>query len=73
MSGGSLDYVYRKVEEAADKIRENPEATTLHKAFAAHLDLVAEALRSLEREQSGDFGPGDADGHIRAVIGGWER
>lgn len=65
-----MNYVYRKVEEASDAIRENPDATTLHKAFAAHLDLVAEALRAVEWELSGDYGPGDADGPIRAVIGG---
>lgn len=70
MSGGSLNYVYRKVEEVADMIREEEKSTTLHKAFAAHLDLVAKALRSLEWEQSGDSGKGDADDDIRSAMGG---
>lgn len=70
MSGGSLDYVYYRVREAAESIREGEDSTTLHKAFAAHLDLVADALHDLEWEQSGDCGKGDADKAIREVLGG---
>lgn len=70
MSGGSMDYVYIRVREAADNIREREDSTTLHKAFAGHLDLVAEALHDLEWEQSGDYGEGDADKAIRSAMGG---
>lgn len=70
MSGGSLDYVYARVREAADSIRRRTDSTTLHKAFAEHLDCVADALHDLEWEQSGDYGDGDADEAIRAAMGG---
>lgn len=70
MSGGSMDYVYARVSEAADNIRERGDSTTLHKAFAEHLYLVAKALHDLEWEQSGDYGEGDADEAIRRAMGG---
>lgn len=66
MSGGSLDYVYSKVDEAAGRILERAR-TPLEKAFARHLRLVAEASRSLEWEYSGD-GDSDCDKNIRAVV-----
>ena len=70
MSGGALDYAFRRVGSAADLIREHDNATTLHKAFAEHLSLVADALHDLEWELSDDYGKGDADKAIRAVLGG---
>lgn len=70
MSGGSMDYLYLKVRDVAESIREREDSTTLHKAFAAHLDLVADALHDLEWEQSGDTGDGDADAAIREAMGG---
>ena len=47
MSGGSLDYVYSRVEDAAMKVSAKAE-TTLHRAFAAHLHKVAKALKDME-------------------------
>lgn len=64
MSGGSLDYVYLKVQEAAERIGGSP----LHDAFREHLLLVAEALHDVEWVLSGDYGEGDDDAAIRAVI-----
>ncbi len=65
MSGGSLDYVYSKVEDAAEKI---PHDTMTRIAFTAHLSLVARALRSIEWNMSGDGDHDEAD-NIRACFG----
>lgn len=67
MSGGSLDYVSFRVEEAAATISARcPDP--LHQAFAAHLALVANALHECEWMLSGDTGRGDDEAAIRAVI-----
>lgn len=66
MSGGSLDYCYSKVGDAADTIwrcARNP----LEKAFASHLQSVSVALRSIEWELSGN-GDRDCEKNIRAVV-----
>ena len=63
MSGGSMDYLCYQVEDA-----NFDEYTPLRKAFRQHLGLVAEALRAVEWVDSGDWGPGDEDAAIRAVI-----
>lgn len=65
MSGGSLDYLYLKVEEAAERIimrygqlGASPDDRTRYSAtaaaFAQHLMLVAKALKEMEWEMSGD-------------------
>lgn len=66
MSGGSLDYAYRHVEEAAQTILERAELPA-HKAFAKHLVKVAKALHDLEWVWSGDCSDGDIES-IMAVI-----
>ncbi len=53
MSGGSLDYICFKVEEAASSIRSRATCAE-HRAFAAHLAKVAEALHDIEWVFSGD-------------------
>lgn len=66
MSGGSLDYVCYKVEDAASILcREKDDP--LFVAFGKHLKKVAKALHDVEWELSGD-GAEDVDGTIRAVI-----
>lgn len=67
MSGGSLDYVYSKVEDAAAKIRSNARHST-HFAFADHLMKVAKALHDVEWTFSGDYGVGDDVEAINAVV-----
>ena len=67
MSGGSLDYVYRQVEEAAHGVTSLAQ-TPLHRAFAAHLELVARALHDLEWVMSCDYAPGGEIEAIRAVV-----
>jgi hypothetical protein len=65
MSGGSLDYVYCKVEEAASQLSGSSNAH--FRAFGKHLFKVAKALHDVEWELSGD-GAKDVVGSIRAVI-----
>jgi hypothetical protein len=65
MSGGSLNYVYIRVEEAAENI---PQTTVLRRALRTHLHLVAKALHDIEWVDSADYGPGDEDEAIRAVL-----
>jgi hypothetical protein len=67
MSGGSLDYAYARVEDAAAVIRSRASSAT-HVAFADHLDLVAKALRDVEWVFSGDKGQGDDTDSILACI-----
>lgn len=66
MNGGSLDYVYRTVEDAAYIIRlyKNP----LYVAFAKHLIKVAKALYDLELVLSCDRSEPSEVAAIRAVI-----
>jgi hypothetical protein len=58
MSGGSLDYVYGRVDDAAGEIRSRATRPE-HKAFADHLVKVAKALHDCEWVFSSDYGPGD--------------
>lgn len=67
MSGGSLDYVYMRLNEAAGEIRARSQKRR-HLAFADHLDLVAEALHDIEWSFSGDYGPDDDKSAIKAVL-----
>lgn len=64
MSGGSMDYLYSKVECAS--FREN---TTLRKVFRKHLMKVAAALKAIEWNDSDDGDP-DEDRLIRACLEG---
>lgn len=67
MSGGSLNYVYTYVEDAAREV--NVRATCIeHRAFASHLRKVAKALRELEWVLSGDNAEGDEMSAIREVV-----
>ena len=63
MSGGSMDYLYNKVEDA--QFIPN---TSERKAFVTHLKLVAKALHDIEWVDSGDCSPGDDAKAIRACL-----
>jgi hypothetical protein len=67
LSGGKLDYVFQKVEDAAYEIRKRSERP-LHKQFAEFLDKVAIALRDVEWLYSGDSTAGSEDEAILAVM-----
>jgi len=64
MSGGSMDYLCYKVEEANFQVN-----TTERKAFAKHLKLVAKALHDIELVDSSDYSDGQENEAIRACIG----
>lgn len=68
MSGGSMDYLYYKVEEVAHDLQ-NKNRTPLQRAFGEHLEKVAEALHDVEWVWSGDYGTGDDEDAIKAVLG----
>ena len=65
MSGGSMNYIYSRLEYEATFAEDTPE----RRAFAKHLKLVAKALHDIEWVDSGDYGPGDENAAIRACLG----
>lgn len=70
MSGGSMDYAYLKVYEAAERI----DAKTDDRArLREHLRKVAEALRCIEWTDSGDGNFQDENEAIRKCFkeGAW--
>jgi hypothetical protein len=67
MSGGSLDYVCYRLDDAIDTI-ERRATTTLQKAFAQHLKDVAKALHDLEWVYSGDYSEGQEVESLRKVV-----
>ena len=64
MSGGSMNYIYSKLEYEATFREDTPE----RKAFAKHLKLVAKALHDIEWVDSSDYGPGDENAAIMACL-----
>lgn len=66
MSGGSMDYLYARLEYDANFLEDAPE----RRAFAQHLKLVAKALHDIEWVDSGDYSPGDDSEAIRACLSG---
>ena len=71
MSGGSYGYVYAKVMDMADALREwsHDENQPSRDELAAHLDRVAEVMRSVEWADSYDTSWDDAlREKIRALI-----
>lgn len=67
MSGGSLDHVYARVNDASLEISSRSNKP-IHRAFAAHLWKVAEALHDIEWVMSGDYAEGRDHEAIKAVI-----
>jgi hypothetical protein len=64
MSGGSMGYLYYKVAEASFDDHKTPE----RRAFRAHLQKVAAALKAIEWNDSGD-GAENEEELILACIG----
>jgi hypothetical protein len=65
MSGGSLNYIYLKLESEIHNIEDtSPEV----KAFKSHLVKVVKALHDIEWVQSGDYSEGQELESIRACI-----
>ena len=57
MSGGSWNYFCYELEEVAERL--SIDKCPHRKMFANHLEKCANALRSIEWVDSGDYGPGD--------------
>ena len=64
MSGGSMNYLYSKLEYDATFHKNTPE----RRAFAKHLVLIAKALKDIEWVDSGDCAPGSENEAIRACL-----
>ena len=64
MSGGSMNYLYSRLEYEATFSTNTPERM----AFKRHLVKVAKALHDIEWVDSGDSGPGDESAAIRACL-----
>ena len=69
MSGGSWDYVYWKVEEAAERLQ--GENCPHRRVLGDRLKLYAKALHDIEWVDSGDLGKGDEMEAIKAALGQW--
>lgn len=68
MSGGSYDYIYRKIEDASNQLRTNNDPRRV--AFAKLLKLIADAMHDIEWVDSCDYGPGDEHKAIDKVFMG---
>ena len=64
MSGGSMDYIYSRLEMDATFSEHTPE----RRAFAKHLQLVVKALHDIEWVDSSDYGPGGESEAIQACL-----
>lgn len=62
MSGGSMEYLYRRVEDVYFN-----QYSAERAAFAAHLRKVARALKAIEWNDSGDGDSAESDA-IRACL-----
>lgn len=66
MSGGSYDHAYLRVQEMAGQLSNSD--SLLRRAFVVHLDKVAKAMHAIEWVDSCDWGDGDDEAPIRAVL-----
>ena len=64
MSGGSMNYIYSRLETDAKFIQNTVE----RRAFAEHLKLVVRALQYIELVDSGDYAEAYESGAIRACL-----
>ena len=65
MSGGSWNYLYMQLEEAAQRLKADPDL--LRQALGLHMDWVANAMHAVEWNDSGDGAP-DEDKLIQRVV-----
>ena len=68
MSGGRLNYAYEKIERAAEDLKFQAR-TPLQRAMITHLGLISKALHDIEWVLSDDWGEGDDEAAIKAVLG----
>lgn len=67
MSGGSWDYLYLKVEDAANELI--ADRCAVRRAFGKHLLHVAHAMHEIEWVDSGDKSPPADTDAIRSALG----
>ena len=67
MSGGSWDYLYLRVEDAAERMALDDKP--MRKEFAVHLVLVAKALKAVELCDSFDCSPPQDSDAIKRALG----
>lgn len=67
MSGGSLDYLFGRVHDAASTIRGRCKEPEM-RAFAHHLDMVAKALHDVEWYLNGDIGHESALASVATIV-----
>ena len=72
MSGGSYDYIYRRINDLAAMISEtggcSAASKSLRNAFKKHLELVAKTCRAIEWNDSGD-GDSEEEELIKECLG----
>jgi len=66
MSGGSWDYLYRKMEDAASSLTDSSDPA--RRAFGKHLKLCAKAMHDIEWVDSCDMSKGDEMPAIEAAL-----
>lgn len=69
MSGGSWNYLYDRVHDAAIRLRES--SNPRRYAMSQHVERLAVALRAIEWVDSCDYGPGDDNAAIDAFLAGF--
>jgi hypothetical protein len=68
MSGGSWDYVYRRIADAGERLALHADPT--RRAMAPHLARLADAMKAIEWHDSGDWGPEHEEPAVRAFLDG---
>ena len=66
MSGGSWDYLYQQLEEAAGRL--GNAKCPLRKALAHKMWSISKAMRAIEWVDSGDYAPGDEIEAIKTAL-----
>jgi hypothetical protein len=67
MSGGSWEYLYSKIDDAADTLIQGKEP--LRRAFGKKMKLYAAAMHDIEWVDSGDYGEGEEVESIEKALG----
>ncbi len=67
MSGGSWDYVCYKIADVAERLES--EKHPLRRALGKHMQLVSNAMHSIEWVDSCDYSEGDEIDDIKKVLG----
>jgi hypothetical protein len=72
MSGGSYDYIYFKIKDFANEIRDQ-DTNPLRKNFAELISDVAKVAHDIEWADSGDYSQEDADKSLNDFFSKWVK